>query len=45
MKREQRKLIICRHGERIDFAMGKGWYDMCFTDDGKISLRFLLTDC
>lgn len=37
VKREQRKLIICRHGERTDFAMGKGWYDMCFNDDGKYS--------
>ena len=29
-----RKLIVVRHGERIDFAFGNGWIPVCFGEGG-----------
>ncbi|KAK3084423.1 hypothetical protein FSP39_013314 [Pinctada imbricata] len=36
-RRTPRCLYVLRHGERIDFALGKSWFDMCYDDEGKYS--------
>lgn len=36
-----RKLVVIRHGERIDFAFGNGWIPVCFGEGGVYKRRDL----